>query len=77
MKKYILILLAICLIGCEDTGASSTGNNKTNVTISKVVIDNELYYEDFDYMISTLEQTYPFFGVLDRSEIDFDEITLL
>jgi len=75
MKKYILILLAVCLIGCEDNTATGTGNNKTNVTITKVVVDNELYYEDFDYMIKTLEHTYPFFGVLDRSGIDFDEIT--
>lgn len=75
MKKYILILLAICLIGCEEHIAAGTGNNKKNVTISKVIIDNELYYEDFDYMIDTLEKTYPFFGVLDRFGIDYDEIT--
>lgn len=74
MKKYILIILAVFLIGCEDHVATGTGNK--NVTITKVVINNELYYEDFDYMIDTLDKTYPFFGVLDRSGIDYDEITL-
>ncbi|MBI9012612.1 MAG: hypothetical protein JEZ08_10320 [Clostridiales bacterium] len=76
MKKYILIILAICLMGCEDNIKAGTGSNNKNVTISKVIIDNELYYEDFDYMLTTLEQTYPFFGVLERSGIDYDEITL-
>ena len=74
MKKFILLTCVLLLIGCNNKSATGTGQTKKHIEITTVKINNDIYYEDFDYMINILEESYPFFGVLKREGIDFDEI---
>lgn len=44
------------------------------ISCGQKVYDNSNYLEDFDYLWTSLEESYPYFGVLDRSFIDWEEI---
>jgi len=55
MKKIVLVLIISILL----------------ISCSEEVYDNSGYLEDYDYLWTSLEESYPYFGVLERLGIDW------
>lgn len=74
MKKLLLGLIAISLIGCQENIDNINNDEQPTVVIEKVMSETAQYIEDFEYLSKLLYETYPYFGVIQRQNIDINKI---
>lgn len=73
MKKLLLGLIALTLIGCQDTTQGSGSEEHPTVVIEEIQSETAKYIEDFEYLSKMLYETYPYFGVIQRQDIDINK----
>jgi len=74
MKRIIIALLAISLIGCQNTTQGSGSKQPSQVVIEELPSEAMSFVEDFEYLTEMLYGTYPYINMVQRQGIDINKI---
>lgn len=73
MKKLLIGLIALSLVGCQNTTQGSGSEEQPTVVIEEIQGETAKYIDDFEYLSKMLYDTYPYFGVIQRQNIDINK----
>jgi len=74
MKRIIIALLALSLIGCQSTTQSTDSKQPSQVVIQELPSETISFIEDFEYITRMVYETYPYIGMIQRQDIDINRI---
>ncbi|MCH4886726.1 hypothetical protein EZV73_04060 [Acidaminobacter sp. JC074] len=74
MKRIIIALLALSLIGCQSTTQGTGSKQPSQVVIQELPSETISFVEDFEYLTKMVYETYPYIGMIQRQDIDINRI---
>lgn len=74
MKRIIIALLALSLVGCQNATQGSGSKQPSQVVIEELPSEAMSFVEDFEYLTEMLYETYPYMSMIQRQEIDINKI---